>query len=147
MALANAINIRANLSSADALTTLTKIDTDNGSSEYVLNVSSSSSLRFKIQNLVTKENAPVGSRRVQLRFAYTKVQTDGSERTSFASFVVSVPRDASFTTEESLAIVKGLVDFLHGHSEGSNTGPDGTEWDLSANAGPALVARLLQGEV
>jgi hypothetical protein len=144
-------DIKLKCGTGDDLTTLTKIDTDNGSSRYVHNLNSTTSYGFRVQNLVTKENPPVGSKRVQLRFEMNKVLSDGSTRTMFASVAISIPRDATFDAADQMYLVKGMYYFLSGRSEhvalSISSDLDGTEWDSDTQEGPLLLTRLLTGEV
>jgi len=148
--LSNDLNLKL-IKDSDALTTLTKIDTDNGSSIYINNVDAATSFGFKVQNLVTKENPPVGSKRVQLRLEMTKVIADGSTRTMFASVAFSSPRDTTFTQADQLGLVKGLWYVLSGRAEHAalsiSSDIDGTEWDGVTQEGELFFLRLLTGEV
>jgi hypothetical protein len=121
-------------------TTVSRIDTDNGSSVYKYAVSGAEYYQLKVQNLETKENAPVGTNRIQVRIEHVKVLETGLQRTAFVSMVLASPRDVSFTNSQLLGLVQALVAFL------CDTGDMDAQF-ATGEAAAVLVLRLLSGEV
>jgi hypothetical protein len=119
---------------------VSRIDTDNGSSTYKYAVSGGEYFLLKVSNLLTKENAPVGTNRVQIRIEHVKVLESGLQRTAFVSMVIASPRDTTFTTPQIIGLVQGLVTTVV-----NNTVP--ASLFGSTDSAEVFVTRLLSGEV
>jgi len=142
----NTVYIRPVFSS-EGVIGLTKIDTDNGSSVYAYNAAANDTYTLRVQQLTTKENPPVGSKRVQLRLSRTKILDDGSERTIFCSMAFSYPRDVSYTASEQSTLLRAFVSLLMGDIEDSTPITMPNQWAAWSDVGPTLFTRLLTGEV
>jgi hypothetical protein len=129
---------------------LSLVDVDNGSSVRKYNISSTETIILKIQNLETKENPPVGSRRTQVRLEHQKVIEDGSTRVVACSVVITTPKSSDFTATEQLSPVGSMIYLLTGgdYTLAENDFVlDSGAWDSLTAGGSKFVSRLLTGEV
>lgn len=145
--LGNTIQI-ANTVGGETTYALSLNDVDNGSAVYRYNISAADSINLKIQNLQTKENKPVGTSRIQVRLERIKTLADGTERSLFASVVLASPRDNTFTANDRLNLVFGLVTLLgSGLVESFSSADTPPGWTATSANGATLVTRLFAGEV
>jgi len=146
--LSNTIEIPSTLYSTAVSRPLSLVDIDNGASVRKYAISSTETLVLKVQNLDSKENPPVGSRRYQIRLEHRKVIADGSERVVSVSTVISTPKSADFTNTETISLVGAMCFLLAGGApvEGSFLLPD-DGFAATTSSGSAFVTRLLTGEV
>jgi len=128
---------------------LTTTDTDNGRRvrEYIAD--NGDVFALSTSRIETKENAPVGSRRLQIRLERRKVLDTGMERVLHCSIIVSSPRNDDFTQTEVLTMVSALVNLLCGRTsqDGICLAEPLPGWAATTESGAEFVKKLLTGSL